>query len=66
MSRKSSIECFARCTVCGVNFRLGVSVPCPLNLYLAAMKIARCPKCGKRGKNLDAWEPGRVPPNVYA
>ena len=56
-----SLRCWARCRVCKVNFELGCVVPCPLSVYIAALKAARCPTCGKRD-TLDAYEPGRRPP----
>lgn len=52
---------WARCDVCKVDFDLCVTVPCPIDLYLAALRAARCPKCGNKGKNLSAYEPGRAP-----
>ena len=54
-------ECFARCEPCGVDFSLGVVVPCPLSVYIAALSVARCPTCGQRGKNLSVYEPGAPP-----
>lgn len=54
-------ECWVRCTRCKLDFRLGVSVPCLLEIYIAALKIIRCPKCGKRGKTLHAYSPGLKP-----
>jgi hypothetical protein len=53
-------ECWARCEPCGYDFRLGCSVPCPLAVYIAALKAASCPQCGRRGKNLSVYEPGQI------
>jgi hypothetical protein len=53
--------CWMHCTRCTLDFRLGVSVPCAVAIYLAALKVVRCPSCGKRGKNLQAYSPGLPP-----
>ena len=59
-------DCFARCNRCGLDFPIGVSVPCDLTVYVAALKVLRCPTCGKRGKNLSVYSPGRTPAEAAA
>jgi hypothetical protein len=53
-------ECWAHCEACKVDFRLGVSVPCPVSVFVAGLKAARCPECGTR-KGLRVHELGRAP-----
>ena len=55
------LACWMRCESCALDFRLGVSVPCAVDIYVAALKVVRCPSCGKRGKNLYAYSPGYPP-----
>jgi len=55
-----SRECWAHCQKCDVDFRLGVSVPCPLSVYVAGLKAARCPQCGTH-KKIMAYSPGLSP-----
>lgn len=59
-------ECWARCKRCGLDFHMGVSVPCNLEVYIAALKALRCPSCGKRGKHLFAYSPGLTPAEAAA
>lgn len=56
----SGLDCWARCEPCGRDFTLGCVVPCPLEVYVAALKAAFCPECGEH-KGLIAYEPGRLP-----
>lgn len=39
---------------------LGASVPCPADVYVVALKKARCPECGDH-KGLQAYSPGLTP-----
>ena len=57
---EASADCWVHCPDCQLDFRLGVSVPCSLELYIAALKIIRCPQCGKK-KTLQAYSPGVTP-----
>lgn len=45
-----SQECFAFCRKCNSKFSLGVVIPCPLDVFIAAGKLARCPDCGEKDK----------------
>jgi hypothetical protein len=54
-------ECWARCETCHVDIPLGCVVPCPLEVYIAAVKAAICPICGETRK-LFAYSPGFQPP----
>lgn len=54
------LDCWARCEQCGRDFTIGCVVPCPLSVYVAALKAAACPNCGAH-KGLSAYEPGRSP-----
>lgn len=56
----SGQDCWANCPTCDVDFTLGCVVPCPVDVYIAALKAARCPKCGVH-KGVMAYEPGRTP-----
>ncbi len=42
-----SKECFAQCGKCKKSFSLGCVIPCPLDVFIAAGKAARCPECGE-------------------
>jgi hypothetical protein len=50
-------ECLAHCGKCDKTFGLGCLVPCPLDVYIAALKAARCPDCGEKEK-IYAISPG--------
>lgn len=56
--------CWAHCPRCRRDFRLGVSVPCALDLYIAALRLARCPTCGARASTLLAYSPGQTPRRI--
>lgn len=50
MTGGESKECFARCGKCDKPFSLGCVVPCPIDVYIAAGRAARCPNCGEKEK----------------
>jgi hypothetical protein len=54
-------ECWAHCPKCRIDFRLGCSVPCALSVYVAVIKLARCPSCD-RHKGVMVYSPGAQPP----
>lgn len=54
------LACWAHCPKCDLDFMLGASVPCPINVYVAALKAARCPECGQH-KTIKAYSPGLTP-----
>lgn len=54
------LDCYAHCPACAVDFRIGASVPCPIKVYIAALKAARCPRCGTHDK-IQAYSPGLTP-----
>lgn len=58
-------DCWAHCSACGSDFRLGCSVPCPIAVYVAALKAAQCPQCIER-KALKAYSPGLTPKEARA
>lgn len=51
---------WALCPACNLAFRLSITLPCPVDLFVAALRGARCPRCGDR-KRLQVYEPGRRP-----
>jgi len=55
------MNCWAHCRRCDLDFQLPVLVPCPLALYLAALKTAHCPTCGAGRKELSVYSPGLTP-----
>jgi len=56
------LDCWAHCRTCGTDFTLGCVVPCPLEVYVAALTVARCPHCGEsRTAHMHAYSPGMPP-----
>jgi hypothetical protein len=53
-------DCWGECGMCGHRWTLGCVVPCPVEVYLTALKVARCPLCGEK-KKLYAYSPGQRP-----
>ena len=63
-SRAVVAEQWIRCPACAVLFTLPITIPCPLDVWLAAMRGARCPKCAAGPAALVVYEPGRRPPEL--
>jgi hypothetical protein len=53
-------EQWAYCPTCDLAFRIAITIPCPLDLYLAALRTARCPDCNGR-HTLIVYQPGDRP-----
>ncbi len=54
-------SCWAHCTRCEIDFRLPVMVPCPIEVYIVALKKTTCPECGAGPSLLTAYSPGLTP-----
>jgi hypothetical protein len=58
---RPGVDQWVRCRACERRFTLAITLPCPVDVYLAAMRGARC-ACGAGPDELMAYEPGRRPP----